>query len=145
VIATTTRYCAPDFLSVQYRRYYDMLQLHLCVIFLAGTSFAVPSFDHTSLSSFGSVLSPKTFPMEIRGVYGGRKRRYIVERDEPACSKECRNKPPCFPTLGEIVKDCQCQKCGTKVPTLDGKNCEDNCPQGTACYTSLLYPAYALK
>jgi hypothetical protein len=114
-----------------------MGQLLSCMLLLAGTSLAIPSFDHASLSPFGNVLSPRTFPMEIRGVYGGRKKRYIVEREEPACSKECRNKPLCFPTLGEILKDCKCQKCGTKVPTLDGSNCEDNCPQGTVCYQPL--------
>ena len=43
--------------------------------------------------------------MEIRGVYGGRKKRYIVERAAPACSKECKEKPICMPTLGEVIKE----------------------------------------
>ncbi|KAH7346963.1 hypothetical protein BKA66DRAFT_614464 [Pyrenochaeta sp. MPI-SDFR-AT-0127] len=90
----------------------------------------MPSFDHSSLLPLGSVLNTRSLPFEIRGVYGGRKKRYIVERDEAACSRECKEKPICFPTLGEIIKDCKCQKCPTGVPALDGNTCEENCPQG---------------
>lgn len=90
----------------------------------------MPSFDHGSLIPLGGVLQPRSFPLEIRGVYGGRKKRYIVEREEAACSKECKEKPVCLPTLGEIIKDCKCQKCPTGVPALDGKTCEENCSQG---------------
>ncbi|KAH5220169.1 hypothetical protein HBI25_187400 [Parastagonospora nodorum] len=106
------------------------LRLLAPLLLLTYVCHAMPSFDHGSLSPLGSVLNPRSFPIEIRGVYGGRKKRYIVERDAPACSKECKEKPICIPTLGEIIKDCKCQKCPTGVPTLDGNNCEENCPKG---------------
>lgn len=102
-----------------------------------GSTISMPSFDHGSFDSgsilpLGGMLNTRPQPLEIRGVYGGRKKRYIVERDEPnACSSECRNKPLCLPTLGQIIKDCKCQQCPTGVPALDGKSCQDNCPDGT--------------
>jgi hypothetical protein len=109
----------------------------LCLLWLlAQTAFSMPSFDHGSfddgsLLAFGSVLHPRSEPYEIRGVYGGRKKRFIVEREEPSsCSKECKEKIICMPTIGMILKDCKCQKCPTGVPTIDGKSCQDDCPQG---------------
>ncbi|KAH8711914.1 hypothetical protein GQ44DRAFT_626345 [Phaeosphaeriaceae sp. PMI808] len=76
------------------------------------------------------MLDSRSGPFEIRGVYGGRKKRYIVEREETACFRTCKEKPICLPTLGEIIKDCKCQKCPTGVPALDGGSCEENCPNG---------------
>ncbi|KAF2824662.1 hypothetical protein CC86DRAFT_395146 [Ophiobolus disseminans] len=35
-----------------------------------------------------------------------------------------------MPTLGEIIKDCKCQKCPTGVPAVGGSSCQDNCPSG---------------
>jgi hypothetical protein len=98
---------------------------------LIHTISSMPSFDNDSfkdgsLLTFGSVLHSRAEPYEIRGVHGGRKKRYIVEREEPSsCSKEVI----CLPTLGNIIKDCKCQKCPIGVPALDGKSCQDNCPQ----------------
>jgi hypothetical protein len=105
---------------------------------------AMPSFDHGSfndgsLLTFGSILHPRSEPFEIRGVYGGRKKRYIVEREAPSsCSKECKEKVICLPTLGNIIKDCKCQKCPTGVPALDGKSCQENCAKGTITVRMLM-------
>jgi hypothetical protein len=114
-----------------------------CLSLLIGTALSIPSFDHGSFDdgsflALGSFLHPRSEPFEIRGVYGGRKKRYIVERQEPsACPKECKQKPLCMPTLGEIVKDCACQKCPTGIPALDGKSCQDNCPQGKLAFLTI--------
>lgn len=107
-----------------------MVRLAASIMLLTGLTYGMPSFDVAPFLSSGGIFMPNTFPMEIRGVHGGRKKRYIIEREEPSCSKECKEKPICLPTLGEIIKDCKCQKCGTGVPALDGSSCEENCPEG---------------
>jgi hypothetical protein len=119
-----------------------LLRALTCLCLLTGTTLSMPSFDHGSfddgsLLRLGGSLTPSTGPIEIRGVYGGQKKRYILEREEAACSRECREKPICLPTLGEIVKDCKCQKCGTGIPALDGNSCQDDCPDGTAIILKL--------
>ncbi|KAH7090486.1 hypothetical protein FB567DRAFT_617949 [Paraphoma chrysanthemicola] len=44
---------------------------------------------------------------------------------------ECKEKVICFPTLGEIIKDCKCQKCPlNSIPGVGGNACEENCPEG---------------
>jgi hypothetical protein len=114
-----------------------------CLCLLTRTALSIPSFDHGSFDdgsflALGSFLHPRSETFEIRGVYDGRKKRYIVERQEAsACSKECKQKPLCMPTLGEIVKDCACQKCPTGIPALDGKSCEENCPQGKVSFLTI--------
>jgi hypothetical protein len=49
---------------------------------LARPTQSMPSFDHGSFDSasvlaLGNVLNPRSEPFEIRGVYGGRKKRYV--------------------------------------------------------------------
>lgn len=108
-----------------------------CLYLLIGIALSIPSFDHGSFDD-GSLLPirgafmPRAAPFEIRGVQGGRKKRYIVEREEPsACSKECSQRPVCLPTLGEVIKDCKCKRCVSGIPAPDGKSCQENCPEGT--------------
>jgi hypothetical protein len=114
---------------------------YLCI----GVALSMPSFDHGSLHdgsllTFGEVLTPRAGPFEIRGVQGGRKKRYIIERQEPnTCSKKCTQKPICLPTLGQIIKDCKCEKCPTGIPALDGMSCQDNCPEGKEATASALF------
>tara|TARA_R110002003_G_scaffold9_5_gene392 strand:- start:25449 stop:25853 length:405 start_codon:yes stop_codon:yes gene_type:complete len=128
------------------------LKALVCLYLLTRTTFSMPSFDHGSfdegsLLRLGGILYPRSEPFEIRGVYGGRKKRYIVERDEPsACSKECKEKPICMPTLGEIIKDCKCQKCPlNSIPGIGGSSCEENCPEGKAISRTYMPHTYPLN
>lgn len=108
-----------------------------CSLSLTVTTVAMPSMvqfsnDTGSVSSVHDMLDARSDPLEIRGVYGGRHKRYILERaDAGSCSRECKEKPICLPTFGEIIKDCKCQKCPTGVPALGGDSCQDTCPEGT--------------
>jgi hypothetical protein len=117
-----------------------MFKALVCISLLASPTFSMPSFDHGSfegaaLLALGSVLKPRAEPFEIRGVYGGRKKRYIVERDEPrSCCKETLI---CWPSVGMILKDCKCQKCPTGFPALGGNSCQDNCPDGKTSFPDL--------
>ena len=88
------------------------------------------SFDSGSILPLGGVLNVRSEPLEIRGVYGGRRKLYIVERDEDSAC--CKEKVICLPTLGQIIKDCKCQKCDKGVPALGGSSCQDNCPEGAS-------------
>ncbi|KAF2824666.1 hypothetical protein CC86DRAFT_296063 [Ophiobolus disseminans] len=91
-------------------------------------SFDHGSFDGASLLPLGGILNARSEPLEIRGVYGGRKKRYIVERQESSAC--CKEKAVCLPSLGQILKDCKCQKCPTGFPALGGTSCQDSCPEG---------------
>jgi hypothetical protein len=109
-----------------------LLKALAMVCLLVGTTLSMPSFDSGSfddgsLLNLNGILTPRSEPFEIRGVYGGRKKRYIVER-KAAC---CRQKPLCLPTLGQFIKECKCEKCPTGIPALDGLSCTENCPEGT--------------
>lgn len=100
---------------------------------LARPSHSMPSFDHGSFDSasvlaLGSVLNPRSEPFEIRGVYGGRKKRFIVQRDEP--SSCCKGKVTCIPSIGQILKDCKCSKCPPGLFPAFGTDCQDKCPDG---------------
>ncbi|KAF2874713.1 hypothetical protein BDV95DRAFT_615994 [Massariosphaeria phaeospora] len=97
----------------------------------------IPAISNADLDGFGllpygGVVSRSTGThLEIRGVVGGRKKRYIIERAES--KKCCRDKPFCRNLLGEIMdKNCKCNSCGIgKVPNLAGTDCTDDCPQGS--------------
>ena len=110
---------------------------------LAGTTLSMPSFDTGSFEdgsslNLGGILTPRSGPFEIRGVYGGRRKRYIVERQE----KCCKVKVFCKHTLGQFINDCKCEKCPNGFPALDGKSCNENCPEGSdhpiPCWTTLV-------
>lgn len=100
---------------------------------LGGLSFAMPSsndgLDLDAILPLHGMLSPRSEPLEVRGVYGGRKKRYIVERAAPTC---CTNNMKCNATTGEhLDNDCKCTKCKTgNFPTTDGRSCTDKCPHG---------------
>lgn len=115
------------------------LKILSSICLLAELTSSMPSFDHGvfddgALLPLGGILAPRSEPIEIRGVYGGRKKRYIVEREET--SKCCREKVICFPSIGQILKDCKCQKCPTGFPALGGTSCQDNCPEGKDAFVS---------
>jgi hypothetical protein len=110
----------------------------LCVF--VGTTVSRPSidygsFDDGSLLPLGSMLHARSEPIEIRGVYGGRKKRYIIERDETAkaCRRKCSSdadklkKTMCLLPKMWSSKKCKCIKCA-----LGRKTCDDECPKGTA-------------
>ncbi|KAI8935008.1 hypothetical protein NX059_008674 [Plenodomus lindquistii] len=96
----------------------------------------MPSIDHIPIDRLSmwnphKELRASFAPLEIRGVYGGRKRRYVIERAEGgSCPRECKKKIVCLPTLGEVLNDCKCRKCPTGFPALDGKSCAEKCPDG---------------
>jgi hypothetical protein len=111
---------------------------YLCVFF--GTTVSRPStdygsFDDVSILPLGGMLHARSEPIEIRGVYGGRKKRYIIEREEPskACKIKCSGlvdtvqKAKCFPPKYWNKKKCKCEDC-----PLGRKVCNDDCPKGTA-------------
>ncbi|KAF2175663.1 hypothetical protein K469DRAFT_701579 [Zopfia rhizophila CBS 207.26] len=124
------------------------LQL-LSILLLAGNSFAAPSFSSGNLDSLSLVpigghldlrgLNALNAPsLEIRGVVGGRKKRFVVVRAEEkdACCPDSK----CSRAKNEITTkgDCKCKTCpaGTK-PNTRGDKCEksepneeDNCPKG---------------
>ncbi|KAF2449702.1 hypothetical protein P171DRAFT_405159 [Karstenula rhodostoma CBS 690.94] len=94
----------------------------------------MPSSDYGSLDNDGILplgvsLNPTADNIEFKGVYSGRKVRYVVERaPEKQC---CRNKPLCLNILGEIYEECKCKKCSpAQVPSSSGKSCQDNCADG---------------
>jgi len=125
-----------------------VLKALVCLGLLAGTTVSMPSFDQGSFDSgsilpLGGILNARSDgPFEVRGVYGGRKKRYIVERKE-AC---CKNKPICLSVVGEFIKDCKCTKCPAgKVPAPGGASCQDNCPQGTAMVRVLIEYADSIQ
>lgn len=109
------------------------LQALVWVSLLGGSSLAIPSsndgLDLNGLLPLNGMLSPRSEPLEIRGVYGGRKKRYIVERAAPTC---CSNNKKCNAAIGEYLDNsCKCKKCGPgKFPTADGRLCADRCPDG---------------
>jgi hypothetical protein len=99
---------------------------------LFSKNFAVlanPSADSLSpLDSHAlSLLHARSSPLEIRGVYNGRKRRYIVERQDD--SRKCCKEKLCLTLMGQILdENCKCEKCVTGFPALDGKSCQEDCP-----------------
>ncbi|KAF2749770.1 hypothetical protein M011DRAFT_456536 [Sporormia fimetaria CBS 119925] len=97
---------------------------------------AILSFDHirfddlSSAGAMGTLRNPTVGNLVIRGVSGGRRKRYIIKREEDRLC--CRDKL-CPSVLGQILdRDCSCKKCPTGVPALDGRTCQENCPQGQA-------------
>lgn len=96
--------------------------------------FAIPPVDRGGLIGrdilpMGGILSPRGGILEVRSVYGGRKKRYIIEQ---RAKKQCCREKICLSIMGEILdKDCKCKKCPTGVPALDGKSCQNDCPQGS--------------
>lgn len=63
----------------------------------------------------------------------------MVPDDEDECKNglqkradnQCCKDKFCLSLLGEILdKNCKCKKCTTGVPTLDGKDCQKECPSG---------------
>ena len=66
---------------------------------------AIPSssysdIDNDALLALGGTVFLRAEPLEICGVYNGRKKRYIVDRDERR--KCCRDKI-CLSVMGEIL------------------------------------------
>jgi len=108
----------------------------VCSLSLAVTTIGMPmtapfSIRNGSMISAYDKIDVGSHPLEIRGVYGGRKRRYIIEKAKPgSCPHKCKEKPICLPTFGEIIKDCRCQKCLTGVPDPRGNFCQETCPEG---------------
>ncbi|KAH7109472.1 hypothetical protein B0J11DRAFT_499781 [Dendryphion nanum] len=115
-----------------------MIRIRFQIIFLScyflisqifcGPSVSAPEFNGLNLIPYGGIKAPSTGHLEIRGVLGGRKKRYIFKREEPG--RACCREKFCLSLLGEILdKDCKCQKCPIpKVPELSGKDCQDECP-----------------
>jgi hypothetical protein len=110
------------------------LTKRLLIYFFVSRILALPSLDHTSfddarkLRALGSMRDPSIGDLVIRGVHGGRKKRYVIERQD---NRKCCRGKICLSVMGEILdKDCKCRKCPTGVPALDGKICQDNCPDG---------------
>jgi hypothetical protein len=118
------------------------LQLLALSLLLSGATRAIPSIEHDALDDrgilpLGGVLDPSAQHLEIRGVVGGRKTRYILEREE---KKKCCRKKLCLSVMGEILdKDCKCKKCPTGVPALDGRSCQDACPAGRLIHKLIHY------
>jgi hypothetical protein len=115
-----------------------------CLCVFVGTTVSRPSidygsFDHGSLLPLVGMHQARSEPFETRGVYGGRKKRYIIEREEPA--KACKKKDKkcdtpeevaskkllCLPGNGFDIRQCKCVKCKPGRAT-----CEDDCEQGIA-------------
>jgi hypothetical protein len=99
-----------------------------------GISLAMPSsndngLDLRAILPMNGMLNPRSEPLEIRGVYGGKKKRYIIETRAP---RQCCEKKKCKPTIGEFLNDdCKCAKCPAgKFPSKDGRSCLDRCPEG---------------
>jgi hypothetical protein len=120
-----------------------------CLCVFVGTTVSRPSidygsFDDASILPLGGMLHARSEPIEIRGVYGGRKKRYIIERDEPP--KACKKKDKCdfveqqfkskFCIPGTYFdksdKKCRCVPCKKGRPT-----CADECDQGNATMLKL--------
>jgi hypothetical protein len=124
------------------------LKALIWVPLLGGVSLAMPSSNNDlnlrSILPLNDLLIPRSEPLEIRGVYGGKKRRYIIL---PRASSTCCKKPKCKATIGEFLdENCKCAKCkaGT-FPSIDGLLCTDKCPQGKSSARSLLEVAYMLN
>ncbi|KAF1999307.1 hypothetical protein P154DRAFT_577029 [Amniculicola lignicola CBS 123094] len=97
-------------------------------------SFAIPSisnggFDGSSLLPYGGILNPSSGRLEIRGVVGGRKKRYIIEREG---AKSCCKDKLCKSLLGEILeKNCKCKACPLGQVPFSASQCKNECPSGT--------------
>jgi hypothetical protein len=124
-----------------------LLRALSCLCVFVGTTVSRPSvdygsFDGDSLLPLGGMLHARSEPIEIRGVYGGRKKRYIIERGTTpnACKKKCNaaeallKSKLCFPGTYFDKSDskCKCVKCKAGRPT-----CEDDCEQGNATILDL--------
>jgi hypothetical protein len=82
------------------------------LFYLIGSSAAAPSVSEElegSVLPFGAIDNPGSEHLVIRGVVGGRKKRYVIERQE---KKKCCREKMCLSLKAEIMdKDCKCKKC----------------------------------
>ncbi|ORY14931.1 hypothetical protein BCR34DRAFT_598835 [Clohesyomyces aquaticus] len=90
------------------------------------------AFDGNSIFSLGGVLNPRTDNYEIRGVHGGKKKRYVIAKR--AKGRKCCGSKIYLSVMRETLdKNCKRKKCPTGVPSLDGESCQDKCPDGGRC------------
>ena len=89
--------------------------LHILAVFLSVRPLlAVPSIVNEDLNGqllpFGaSVINSDSDHLAVRGVVGGRKKRYVIERDE---ERRCCRQKQCLSLKAEFLdKDCKCNKC----------------------------------
>jgi hypothetical protein len=100
------------------------------LLFFIAPALAVPSIENLSFDSNAlSLLHARSGPLEVRGVYGGRKKRYLIERQDS--TRSCCREKLCLTVIGQILDhNCKCEKCVTGFPALDGRSCQEKCPDG---------------
>ena len=137
VFYSTLALLIADFLSKTIMVTITLLRALSCLCIFVGTSVSRPSidygsFDDGSILPLGGMLHARSEPIEIRGVYGGRKKRYVIERAPAPNPKACcvngkKEKEKCKAPKTWNSRKCKCLKCA-----VGKKDCDDECPKGTA-------------